>query len=181
VRIKCSEVWWNNNVIWWGVTWIYGEQCRKLLPGAAISLRPVRHSPRQASQLNSSGRNVPLSRNAWRGLCLTGRRDHLIKPPLFRPTRGCHNWRTLKVTAPISEPNHSTKAQKVNERVELNAKFFFYVNLDFWIVLRWEVVSGSQILAVLQIVATPLVVQALILVFMNALSIFVNEPYSRMH
>jgi hypothetical protein len=31
VRIKCSEVWWNNNVIWWGVMWVYSEQCRKLL------------------------------------------------------------------------------------------------------------------------------------------------------
>ena len=40
-----------------------------------LSLRPVRHVPRQASQLKLSGSYVPLSCDAWRGACLTGRRD----------------------------------------------------------------------------------------------------------
>jgi hypothetical protein len=38
-----------------------------------LSPRPVRHGPRQAPQRKSSGRYVPLSCDAWRGPCLTGR------------------------------------------------------------------------------------------------------------
>ena len=56
---------------------LYSFSLILLLPytPSPLSLRPVRHCPRQASKLKSSGRYVPLSCDAWRGQCLTGRRD----------------------------------------------------------------------------------------------------------
>jgi len=51
----------------------------------------VKHCPRQASQLKLSGKYVLLSCNAWRGQCLTGRRDNTLsqgKQTLAAPKTG---------------------------------------------------------------------------------------------
>ena len=40
-----------------------------------LSLRPVRHCPRRASRLSGTYLPDDFSYDAWRGQCLTGRRD----------------------------------------------------------------------------------------------------------
>ena len=74
---------------------------------AVVSPPPVRDVQRQASQLKSSRRHVPLSCYAWRWTSLTGGDTTLVNI-LWLESRGKRGWHDIDVT-PQHPPRRGQK------------------------------------------------------------------------